>query len=409
MLRCQQGQVAGADGKLFSALRESGDGAVDECRDVRSDVVTGRVLAPVWNQARNGRIVAQSVGGHRLVPRSVIRVRASCVVPLQLGADQKPYRSPQADGLSVAEAELAGCADELLGQWERRDADACAGTQYFRHPGDRRKPFEDLRRLADQPCPGIVAVGLPRKMRGDLSNHQRQQRGLVGHVVVERHRPELKFGGERPHAQSLDPVAVEDTDGRIDDAGAAQRLLWLHESHTCRPDGVPPAQFAITKNRSTRNWCLPVTKSTQETMTTTTCSPSGLIFFDAPMRHSDARAKHAVRSWYLRLAKYIANFASVSETCWDAVRFEKPRASHLTDETRRSASRQPRIVGQGTVKYLFRTRAVSCVVGGQYSGRGRVTIGERFKKEKAVILRGSGGSAAEHNGVSQFDRSGVVR
>lgn len=409
MLRCQQGQVAGVDGRLFSALRESGDGAVDECRDVRSDVVTRRVLAPVRNQARNRRIVAQSVGRYRPVPRSVIRVRPSCIVPLQLGADQKPHRSPQTDGLSVAEAEFVGCADELLGQWERRDADACTGTQYFRHPGDLRKPFEDLRRLADQPGPGIVAVGLPRKMRGDLSDHQRQQRRLVGHVVVERHRSELKFGGERPHAQSVDSVAVEDTDGRVDDAGAAQRLLWLHGPHTCRPDGVPPAKFASVQNEFARLWRLSVTKKIPETITTIACSPSGRFFFDAPPRHSDAFTKHAARGSVLRTANNPARSAVVSETCWDAVMFEELSASFLTTAPRLSASRRPRIVGQGMAKYLFRTRAVSRVVGGQYSGRGRVTISERFKKEKAVILRGSGGSAAEHNGVSQFDRSGVVR
>lgn len=231
VLRSRPGEARGTSGKPHSGRTKRGDGAVDQCGHIRQHVVTGGELVPVGHQPRHGRQVLQRIGTDRVMPRCVVGVRAGGVVPLQLRAQQKPHRSPQSHGVRIAEAELVGRGNELFGEDQWRDSDACALSKKIGHPGDRRQLSEDLCGLVEHPGARVAAVNRPVDVRRHLGDHHRQQRRLVGYVVVERHGLEVKLCREGAHAQAVNTVAIKDAYRRVDDACATQGCLGIHPTH----------------------------------------------------------------------------------------------------------------------------------------------------------------------------------
>ena len=69
----------------------------------------------------------------------------------------------------------------------------------------------------DGPVPHRGLPVRPGRRHLDLADHQVrdavQDRGLVGHVVIERHRLDAQLLGKPSHRQCVDAVRVSDIDG----------------------------------------------------------------------------------------------------------------------------------------------------------------------------------------------------
>ena len=189
---------------------------LDEVRKVPSRQLAEKLVRPLGNLS-----IAEDGDSTRRVPELPHREAENVSVERVIGGIR------QLGG----EARFAEAAHQPLHvvQPGRRDGGLGRGRHH-----ERRRPRmaqQDVMgrngALPDRAAP--VARFRQLDLRQDGVRHGIDERALVRHVVVERHRLHAELPGQLPHGQRLDPALVGEPDRGFEDSLAAEGYA-LHET-----------------------------------------------------------------------------------------------------------------------------------------------------------------------------------
>ena len=79
------------------------------------------------------------------------------------------------------------------------------------------------RDLAEHRLPRDIGRRRDHELREEDLNDAGEHRGLVGEVTVDRHAFDAELGAQATHRQRVEPVTIDDREGRAGDAQAAER------------------------------------------------------------------------------------------------------------------------------------------------------------------------------------------